>query len=69
MYFHSFFEGIMLRKLATVQDVIVSCCIIHNMRKFERIQQPNYTQDEVEQQANIGRNVLIIAVSAIHITY
>lgn len=45
------------RKQHTTQDVIVSCCILHNMRKeFDR-QNRNYTLREFQQQIQISANI------------
>lgn len=42
----------------TAQDVVVSCCILYNMRKLAKPQTPRYDQQEFQQQIEIGQNVL-----------
>lgn len=55
-----FSAGIHLRKVATVQDVVVSCCILHNMRKLMKQRHIPYSQQERQQQITIGRDVLVV---------
>lgn len=42
----------------TVQDVVVSCCILYNMRKLAKQETRQYDQQEFQQQIDIGQNVL-----------
>lgn len=49
--------GVRFRRQETTQDVIVSCCILHNMRKeFDKINK-NYTLLEYRRQIEISGNI------------
>lgn len=61
MHFQSIFKELCYGNFqrSKMSLLAVALYILHNMRKFERNQQPNYTQYEVKQQAYIGQNVLM----------
>lgn len=46
------------KKKETAQDVVVSCCILHNMRKIEKQQNHDFREVEFQRQIEIGQNVL-----------
>lgn len=45
-------------KKETAQDVVVTCCILHNMRKATKQLRQVYTQNEYQHQNLITRNLL-----------
>lgn len=45
------------RRPQNAQDVVVSCCILHNMRKYFRRGNENYTAMEMRQQNELSQRV------------
>lgn len=46
------------KKRGTGEAVVVCCCILHNMRKVAKQRDQNIQQHELQQQMNIGQNIL-----------
>lgn len=46
-------------KKETAQDVVVCCCILHNMRKnYDYVLRDDYTREEYQLQRDIGAELL-----------
>lgn len=54
--FTIFLTGLRFRKKETAQDVVVSCCILHNMRKSLDQKPKRYTEVERRQQIEISEH-------------
>lgn len=49
--------GMRFRKQARTQDVIVSCCVLHNMRKKFDTRKKKYTSNEYQHQIQISQHL------------
>lgn len=46
--------GMRFKKRAAAQDVVVTCCILHNMRKLTKVRNYDYTEIELLRQTAIA---------------
>lgn len=46
------------KKKETAQDVVVCCCILHNLRKIAKHRQEMYLEEENRYQIQVGQNAM-----------